>query len=146
MIDIKNYKNLKLIDVAKWERSKEGKIYPKGCTLIQVSATKGEVGYLNKKGEVEGKYAVVEPNKNINPKYLNIVIERNIGHFLSKYQAGLNIQIDDLKHLDIELHNKPTQDMIADHVTIMEREAENVTKEIEILQTTKNRFLRDLLI
>ena len=146
MINIRDYKNLKLIDVAKYERSKEGKAYPKGCSLIQISATNGEVGYLEKEGEVDKKYAVVIPNKDINPKYLNIVIKRNIQHFISKYQAGLNIQINGLKHINIQLHNRETQNMIAEHVETMEQEEENIKKEIDALTKTKSRFLRDLLV
>lgn len=146
MINIKEYKNLKLQDVATWERAREGKIYSEGSTLIQISATKGDVKYLEEEGEVDKKYAVVIPNKNINSKYLNIVIKRNIQHFISKYQAGLNIQINDLKHIDIQLHNRETQNMIANHTKIMEAEEKNIDKEIEILETIKSRLLRDLFI
>ena len=75
MINIKNYKQLKLEDVAKYERVKDGKMYPKGSTLVRVSATTGEVEYLEKEGRVDRKYAVIIPNKEINPKYFNIVIK-----------------------------------------------------------------------
>lgn len=134
----------KLPEVANIERAKSGKIYPKGSTLIQVSATQGNVEYLKKDSEVDGKFAVVVPNKKINPKYLNIMVNRNVERFLSQYQSGLNIQIADLKHMEIEIHEK--QDEIARNIEIIEREEEKIEKEIEILQTTKSRFLRDLLI
>lgn len=146
MIDINNYKNLKLKDVAEYERAKEGVVYPKGTTLIQLSATSGQVEYLKETGEVERKYAVVTPNKEINTKYFNIVVKRNIDRFISKYQAGMNIQIDDVKHIDIQLHNRDTQDMIASHIEMLESEEETTRKEIEILTTTKSRFLKDLLL
>lgn len=134
----------KLPEVANIERAKSGETYPKGSTLIQVSATQGNVEYLKKDSEVDGKFAVVVPNEKINPKYLNIMVNRNIGRFLSQYQSGLNIQIADLKHMEIEIHEK--QDEIARNIEIIEREEEKIEKEIEILQTTKSRFLRDLLI
>lgn len=146
MININEYKNLKLIDVATFERAKEGTTYPKGVTLIQISATKGDIEYQKENGEVDRKYAVILPNKNINPKYLNIVIKRNIQRFISKYQAGLNIQINDLKHIDIQLHNKATQDMIAEHVETMEQEEENIKNQINNYQTLKSRFLKDLMV
>lgn len=146
MIDIKNYKRLKLEDVATYERAKEDKIYKNGSTLIQLSATSGEVEYLEKDGEVDRKYAVVIPNKEINPKYFNIVVKRNIEHFRSKYQAGMNIQIDDIKHIDIQLHNRETQDMIASHLETLEQEEENIRKEINLFKTTKSRFTRDLFV
>ena len=134
----------KLPEVATIERAKKGKIYPKNSTLIQVSATQGNVEYLKEDSEVDGKFAVITPNNRINPKYLNIMVNRNIGRFLSRYQSGLNIQIADLKHMEIEIHEK--QDEIARNIEIIEREEEKIEKEIEILQTTKSRFLRDLLI
>ena len=134
----------KLPEVAIIERAKNGKKYPKGSTLIQVSATQGNVEYLKEDSEVDGKFAVITPNNRINPKYLNIMVNRNIGRFLSRYQSGLNIQIADLKHMEIEIHEK--QDEIARNIEIIEREEERIEKEIEMLQTTRNRFLRDLLI
>lgn len=146
MINIKEYKNLKLTDVATFERAKEGKLYPKGATLIQISATNGGVEFLEEKEKVGKKYAVVIPNKDVNSKYLNIVIKRNIHHFISKYKAGLNIQINDLKHIDIQLHNKDTQDMIADHIETIEEEEKNISKKIEVFNETKKRFLKDLLV
>lgn len=139
-----NYKELRLKDVAKYERAKEGQIYPKSCSLIQVSATNGQVEYLEESREVEGKYVVVTPNKDINPRYLNIVIKRNIKHFLSKYQAGMNIQMDDIKRIPIQLHDRKTQDMIAKHIEIMEQEEKNVNNKIESFKLTKSRFLKDL--
>lgn len=134
----------KLPEVANIERAKSGKIYPKGSTLIQISATQGNVEYLKGDSEVDGRFAVITPNNRINPKYLNIMINRNIGRFLSQYQSGLNIQIADLKHMEIEIHEK--QDEIARNIEIIEREEERIEKEIEILQTIKSRSLRDLLI
>ena len=59
MIDFCKYETMKLGDIAEWERAKKGFVYPAGCTIIQVSATKGEVHYLTKKSEVEPKYVVV---------------------------------------------------------------------------------------
>lgn len=134
----------KLPEVAIIERAKKEKVYPKGSTLIQVSATQGNVEYLKEDSEVDGKFAVVIPDKKINAKYLNIMVNRNIERFLSQYQSGLNIQIADLKHMEIELHEK--QDEIARNIEIIENEESRIEKEIEMMQTTKNRFLRDLLI
>lgn len=141
-----NYKEFKLGDVAKYERSRENKVYPKKSTLIQLSATSGQVDYLEEDREVERKYAVATPNKEINPKYFNIVVKRNIEHFRSKYQAGMNIQINDIKNIPIQLHDRKTQDAIAEYVEAIEREERNVQKEIDLYKTTKKRFLTDLFI
>lgn len=134
----------KLPEVANIERAEKGKIYPKNSTLIQVSATRGNVEYLKKDSEVDGRFAVVVPNEKINPKYLNIMVNRNIERFLSRYQSGLNIQIADLRHMEIEIHEK--QDEIARNIEIIENEEEKIKKEIEILQTAKSRFKRDLFV
>lgn len=134
----------KLPEIAAIERAKSEKKYPKGSTLIQVSATQGNVEYLKEDSEVDGKFAVVVPDKKINAKYLNIMVNRSIEKFLSQYQSGLNIQIADLKHMEIELHEK--QDEIARNIEIIEREEERIEKEIEMMQRTKSRFLRDLFV
>lgn len=146
MIDIRNYKETKLGKVAEYERAKEGKVYSKGATLIQLSATSGQVEYLKEDGEVDRKYVVVIPHKDINYKYFNIVVKRNIDCFISKYQAGINIQVDDIKHIDIQLHNRDTQDMIASYVESLEFEEDTTRKEIELLEITKRRFARDLFV
>ncbi len=144
MTKIKKYK---LKDIAKFERAKKGKVYSKGSTLIQISASKGEVEYLEKVTEVtEGKYAIVMPDKEINPKYFNIVVEKNIEHFRAKYQAGLNIQIKDIGKMIIELHDREAQDIIASHIEMIESEEKTTSTEIHILNTLKSRFLRDLFV
>ena len=146
MINFRDYKNLKLENVAKWERSKKDKVYPAGSTLIQISATTGNTEYLTKPSEVESKYAVITANEGINARYLNIVINKNIDHFISKYRSGLNIQIDDLKHLDVQIHNKETQRAL---VTYIERIEEDMYKELKlesIYTDFKKRFQEDMFI
>ena len=146
MINFRNYRNLKLEDVAIWERSKKDKVYPAGSTLIQVSATTGNTEYLTKPSKVESKYAVITANEGVNARYLNIVINKNVDHFISKYRAGLNIQIDDLKHMDIQLHDKETQDVVVMYIEKIENE---IDKELKLKNTcikTKKRFTEDMFI
>lgn len=54
-------RKVKLYDVASFERSKKDKVYPEGCTLIQVSATRGQMEYMKEPGTVEPKNGVIEP-------------------------------------------------------------------------------------
>ncbi|OLS02244.1 hypothetical protein [Tissierella creatinophila] len=144
---IENYKKYKLKDIAKYERAKKGTIYPIGSTIIQISASKGEVEYLEDDMEVvEGKYAVVIPDKNINKRYFNIVVNKNIKRFFMKYQSGLNIQIKDIGEIVIELHERDIQDTIAAHFEAIEGDERAIIREIGIMTTLKNRFLRDLFI
>ena len=67
MININDYKQVKLIDIAKIERAKKGIVYDKGTILIQVSATDGQVLYLEVVSEISTKYAVVIPLIEYNP-------------------------------------------------------------------------------
>ena len=47
----------KITEVAEVERAVKGKVYPAGCTLIALSATKPEPEYAPDSGEIETRYA-----------------------------------------------------------------------------------------
>ena len=64
---------------------------------------------FNKKSEVEPKYVVVFPVSNINSRYMNIIIEKNIEEFCLKYQTGLNIMVDAIQNIKLQLHGYDTQ-------------------------------------
>lgn len=113
MIDLNTYEEVKLEDVAEYARAKKGKVYPAGTSTIQISATRGQIGYLDKLSEVETKYVAIIPQAGINPKYFNIVMQKNVEEFIYKYGSGLNIQEKDVGKFPIQLHNSETQDAIA---------------------------------
>lgn len=46
MIDFDNFECVKLEDVAEFGRAKAGYIYPAGTSTIQISATKGQIDFL----------------------------------------------------------------------------------------------------
>lgn len=71
----------KITELANIERS-SGKVYPAGCTLIQISATNGQVLYHAEEEEVPAKYAVVTANDKVLPKYLYHAISCQAGHFI----------------------------------------------------------------
>ena len=50
MVDLTMYEEVKLEDVAEFARAKQGYTYPAGTSTIQISATRGQVGYLTKPG------------------------------------------------------------------------------------------------
>lgn len=50
MIDFTTYEEVLLGDVAEYARAKQGHIYPAGTSTIQISATRGQVGYLTEPG------------------------------------------------------------------------------------------------
>lgn len=99
---------VRLLDIATVERAKAGKTYPSGSTLIQVSATKGQMRLLQEPSEVETKFAVIQPtDESVFPSYLYFVLEMVIPRFLARYQTTINIQVDVFKHLEFELHDDP---------------------------------------
>lgn len=109
MINYDNYKTVKLKEIATWERAQAGKIYPAGCTTIQISATRGQHEYLDEPREVHTKEVVVQPDTSINPRYFFIVISKNMDRYLSSHQTGLNIKEKEIGEFPIELHDKETQ-------------------------------------
>lgn len=62
-MELTKHKQVRITDVAELERAKKNKIYEKGCTLIQISATDGQVVYLENTGNVGVQYLVVIPKK-----------------------------------------------------------------------------------
>lgn len=45
MVDFRTYEVVKLEDVAEYARAKQGKIYPAGTSTLQISATRGVLGF-----------------------------------------------------------------------------------------------------
>lgn len=113
MIDFTQYESLKLPDVAEFERGKPGKIYPAGSSTIQISATRGQIGFLKQAREVEAKDVVIIPIAGVDHYYLNIVLQKNVDDFCRVFQSGLNIKFEELNNFKIELHNFETQQAIA---------------------------------
>ena len=75
-------KTVNITELANIERS-SGKVYPAGCTLIQVSATNGQVLYHVEEAEIPTKYAVVTANDKVLPKYLYHMISFRADAFIS---------------------------------------------------------------
>lgn len=88
-------------EVARFERANKNKTYAKGATLIQVSATKGDVLQLEEDGLVESKYVVVETKGQILPDYLFFAIKHAFPPFFHKWRTGLNLQVSNIERLEI---------------------------------------------
>lgn len=98
---------VKLADVATIERAKTGKVYPRGCSLIPLSAWQIErISFLEQATEVSGRYAVIIPNlTKVLPRYLFMCIQESAPEFEAKYVTGINLQHDILvKYFTIRLH------------------------------------------
>lgn len=135
-MNLQNYKKVKLLDLVQIERAKKDKIYNKGNIIIQVSASKGQIFYLDHDTTVESQYIVLKDNKVINTKYLYYVISDLLPEFLAKYQTGINIQPEVFKYMELVIHNDiETQNHI---VNILDKLDERTKKEEELLLLCKD--------
>lgn len=135
-MNLRNYKKVKLLDLVQIERAKKDKIYNKGNIIIQVSASKGQIFYLDHDTTVESKYIVLKDNKVINTKYLYYVISDLLPEFLAKYQTDINIQPEVFKYMELVIHNDiETQNHI---VNILDKLDERTKKEEELLLLCKD--------
>ena len=131
---------VRLLDVATVERAKVGKVYPAGSTIIQVSATQGQMRLLQEPSEVETKFAVIQPtDESVFPSYLYFVLEMVIPRFLARYQTTINIQVDAFKHLEFEVHNEPeTQREIAEAFAKIDERIADEQRAIDRLKDFKS--------
>ena len=90
-----------ITEIARYERACAGKKYHKGATLIQVSATKGDVLQLEEEATVESKYVVIESKGQVLPDYLFFAIKHTFPPFFQKWRTGLNLQVSNIEKLDI---------------------------------------------
>lgn len=88
-------------DVAHVERAQKGKEYPKGATVIQMSATKGQIGLLKSSGEIPSHYAVIVPNEDYYGPYLFLMLQLVVKKWFARVQEGLNVKLEDIKSMPI---------------------------------------------
>lgn len=146
MIDFKNYEVVKLRDVADFERAKKDKVYPAGTSTLQISATRGQIGYLETSGTVETKHVAIIPQAGIDPYYFNAVLQKGVERFMQKYATGLNIQERDVGNFEICLHNAETQKVIAEIVRFNENQAEIIEAQIKQLKELKKNALANMFV
>jgi type I restriction enzyme M protein len=139
--ELLNQEEVNLTDIADIERSKKGKIYPAGCTLIQVSATRGQMQLLEKEGAVESKFAVIMP-KDINKEYLFEVLTMTMPSFLARYQTGLNIKPEIFNFLKLQIHrDRKIQQFVVDVMRQMSNSINRVEREVEDFKNIKKYHL-----
>lgn len=146
MIDFTTYEEVKLEDVAEYGRAKKDKIYPSGTTTLQISATRGQIGYLEKPSKVHTKDVAIIPQAGINPRYFNVVMKKNIAEFMRKYATGINIQEKEVGKFPIQLHDVETQKAVADLFGYVEREEAIIKREISNLKTTKSTLMNKMFV
>ena len=137
---------MKLKDIAHIERAKKGKIYPKHSTIIQISATKGQVQFIKKDSYIETKYAVIVPNNEYPPLFVYGMIETFMPHFYHKYSVGLNIKAHEIGEMEIQLCQKNKMQDIHDFFIESSKLLEQVERKIDALQDLKKEQLDALFI
>lgn len=146
MMNFSNYQMIRLCDAANLERAQKGKIYPEGCTMIALSATKGQVEYKIDSGEIASRWAVVIPTEENEPKYIYYSIMRSFPEFLEKYMTGINLQMENLKYLKIAVHPLEKQKEIVRMLEMMEEEQKKEEHLLEIWKGAKKYFLGKMFL
>lgn len=136
----------RLTDIATLERSRKGKQYPAGCTLIQLSATHGQTIYLKNQCAVEDKYAVINPKIDVLHKYLYYEIERQMPDFCKRYQTGLNIVPEQLANLYVEIPDIKKQIQIVSLLDQIETSTESEEHTINSLENLKRFMLHEMFV
>ena len=144
-IDFHSYEQVKLEDVAEFGRAKQGHIYPRGASTLQISATKGQIGYLYEPSEVHTKEVVIIPQAGINPRYFNYVMQKNIRAFMRKYAIGINIQEQEVGQFPIEVHNLDTQEAVVSLLEFLNEKEKIVQDEMESMVKLKQFMLSNMM-
>ena len=137
-------KTVNITELANIERS-SGKVYPAGCTLIQVSATNGQVLYHIEEAEIPAKHAVVTANDKVLPKYLYHMISFQAGRFIHTVQTRLNIQMDSLSEMKLKIHTDfQKQAEIVKYLDVIEKMEVSEETTIELLKQAKQTNLSEM--
>ncbi len=146
MVDFRTYEVVKLEDVAEYARAKQGKVYPAGTTTLQISATRGDIGFLFEPGYIHTKNVAIIPQTGIDPLYFNIAMQRNIDLFMHKYATGINIQEREVGKFPIYLHDYETQKSIVLMFRQLEHEMEVERNTVNALKDLKSNMLKNMFV
>ncbi|HEM5267945.1 TPA: restriction endonuclease subunit S [Streptococcus suis] len=136
----------KITELASIEQS-SGKVYPAGCTLIQISATRGQVLYHAEEAEIPSHYAVFLPNDKVLPKYLYHAISFQAGHFIYTVQTGLNIQMGTLNEMKLKIHTDlEKQAEVVRYLDVIEKMEAKEEATIELLKQAKQTHLSEMFV
>ena len=117
-------KRVNLFDICDVERMKEGKTYPAGTILVQLSASSNTEHPVYSPNEMQGdgKYAACVVKDGSNPKYIFLAMDREYPAFKAKYQTTINTQFDMLRFFGFEIHTDlVTQNRIALFVDVCDK-------------------------
>ena len=129
------------------ERAVSGKLYKAGSCYIKLSAVDEFVGQLEEQGEIDSRYAVIEPKEDLNTAYLYIAIKRKFPEFLRRYRTTINLQFSTLKHFAIDWHrDERTQEYVANAIGAVDREIDLIEDQIAREKEIKRWYLKKMMI
>ena len=138
---------IQLSELSTIERAVKGKVYKRGCILLQISATDGQILYLDENKEIEAKYAVIIPNPDINSRYLFWSISGNLEDYLRKVQQGLNIVLEDVFKIPVVWYINPLiQDEIIAVMETINQMERNMMHELDSRKEEKQFYLNNMFV
>lgn len=90
----------RLKNIATVERAQKDKIYPKHSIVIQISATRGQVGLLKSSGKVGSQYAVIYDTIP-DSRWLFFYLKTLTPWWFRRVQEGLNIKLEDVANIPL---------------------------------------------
>lgn len=140
------YKKVKLLDIASIERA-TNKEYSSGVTIVQVSATRGQVEYVNEAKTIESKYIVLKPCDKFDSKYFYFAVKNSADEFFYKFQTGLNMKVEDFKHMELYVEDDINiQKEQVENMEIIERAILLSEQELSEVKEFKNTMLSKLFV
>lgn len=140
------YKKVKLLDIASIERA-TNKEYCSGVTIVQVSATRGQVEYVNEAKTIESKYVVLKPCDKFDSKYFYYAVKNSADNFFYKFQTGLNMKVEGFKHMELDVEDDINiQKEQVKNMEIIERAILLSEQELNEVKEIKNTMLSKLFV
>lgn len=140
------YKKVKLLDIASIERA-TNKEYCSGVTIVQVSATRGQVEYVNEAKTIESKYVVLKPCDKFDSKYFYFAVKNSADEFFYKFQTGLNMKVEEFKHMELDVEDDINiQKEQVKNMEIIERAILLSEQELSEVKEFKNTMLSKLFV
>jgi len=93
---------LTLKDIATVERAKSKKVYPAGTIVIQMSATRGQIGLLKSSGEVGIQYACILTT--LDSGFIFNMLKVKTPHWFHRVQEGLNLKLEDIESIPVSIN------------------------------------------
>lgn len=140
------YKKVKLLDIASIERA-TNKEYSSGVTIVQVSATRGQVEYVNESKTIESRYVVLKPCDKFDSKYFYFAVKNSADEFFYKFQTGLNMKVEYFKHMELDVEDDINiQKEQVENMEIIERAILLSEQELSEVKEFKNTMLSKLFV